>query len=378
VTLAPPQPPPPPGVPRLVFDGSFIGPLVPPSATHPRAGAPAVPEAVLAIPLGTRQLVSRALDLMTRPDAGLRAASFYIGFIVLVTIAPIALLAGLAATLDPEHVPVSPPPDTTALAVAMLLASIVAIPGYVVATIESRALATAVIGGLAEGRPLRLRESIAVVRRRFWHLFGAMVAVGIVTGIVGAMIQLPIAFALGNVEAVNYGLSLVIGTLLAAPFVYVPAGVVIGEVDAFEAIRRSIRLARRRRVLAVVVALFGILSQLLVLFGVSTGGDVVVRVVQSTGLADAFPPALVVPLVAALTFAYGTLLFLVEAVAAAPAVYAFEALTRYTHGLETGRVNPLAGTAIWNPWMTRGLIAGSLIGLLAIAVGLVNLAALGL
>ena len=50
---------------------------------------------------------------------------------------------------------------------------------------------------------------------------------------------------------------------------------------------------------------------------------------------------LVVPVVAALVFALGTLMFLVEAIAAAPAVHAFAALTHYTHGLEVGRLAPV-------------------------------------
>ena len=58
---------------------------------------------------------------------------------------------------------------------------------------------------------------------------------------------------------------------------YVSAGIVLGEVGAFEAIQRSIRLAIARKRLAVVVALFGILSQFIVLFGISIGADVVVR-----------------------------------------------------------------------------------------------------
>jgi hypothetical protein len=111
-----------------------------------------------------------------------------------------------------------------------------------------------------------------------------------------------------------------------------------------------------------------------VLFGVSIGGDVVVRVVDGTGIADSFPPPLVIPLVAALVFAFGTLLFLVEAITAAPAVFAFEALTHYTHGLEAGRERPVPGRSIWSPWMTPGLLVGAVIGVLALAIGLAGIA----
>ena len=379
--LIPPPPPRSAGstVPRFAFDGAFVGPLMPPPAVgrEPESEPAPVSEALLALPLGTRQLVGQALDLLTQSDSGLRSASFYIGFLLLVTVGPVAMLVGLAVTLELGLMAPRGAPDSWPLDGPILLASLVAGAGYLVASVESRALATAVIGGRAEGRPLRLRESIAVTRRRFWRLLGAMILIGLVTGLIGLLIQLPLGLALGNVEAINYGLSLVVGTLVTAPFVYVPAGIILGEVGALEAIRRSLRLAGSRPRLAIVVAMFGILSQFIVLFGVSTGGDVVLRIVDGTGLAGSFPPALVVPLAAALTFAFGTLLFLVEAIAAAPAVFAFEALTHYTRGLDGGRRHPVVGDSIWIPWMTPGLLLGAVLGLVAIAAGLAGLAAIG-
>jgi hypothetical protein len=365
------------GPPRLVYDGRFVGPMLPPgtaTSSHPgpsdapRSGP--VSDAVLGLPLGTRQLVGAALDLLTRPDSGLRSASFYVGLLVLLTAAPIVILLGLAATVG---VPLFEPFAPSSLDQPIVVATFLALGGYVVAGVESRVLATAVIGGRAEARPLRLRESIAVARRRFWTTLGASVVVGFITVVVSAVIQLPIGLALGNVEAINYGLSLVVGTLVGAPFVYVAAGIVLGEVGAFEAIKRSIRLARARKRLALVVALFGILSQFIVLFGISIGADVVVRIVGGTGVAEAFPPALVIPLAAALVFAFGTLLFLVDAISAAPAVYAFEALTHYTHGLQVGRDRPAGGRTIFSPWLTPGLAVAAGVGLLLVVAGIVGL-----
>ena len=372
----PPQPPPPPapGPPRLVFDGAFVGPMLPPWFVDGRPTALPVSEDVLAIPLGTRRLVGKALDLLTRPDSGLRSASFYIGFILLVTVAPVVILVGIAVTTDTHLFQPYGPRGSSPFDGPVILAAFVAIAGYWVAAVESRVLATAVIGGRAEGRPLRLRESIGLTRRRFWQVLGAMVGIGVITGLIGGLIGLPVELALGNVQAINYGLSLVIGTLVSAPFVYTPAGIVLGEADALEAIKRSFGLARSRKRLALVVALFGILSQFIVLFGVSIGGDVVYRVIDGAGLIDSFPVALVIPLSAALVFALGTLLFLVEAIAAAPAVFAFEALTHYTHGLESGREHPAAGTSIWSPWMTPGLLIGAVLAVLALAAGLAGLA----
>ena len=372
----PPAPPTPASaMPRFVYDGAFIGPMVPPGRPIPAAGS-AIPvepvsEAVLALPLGTRQLVGAALDLLTRPDSGLRSASFYLGLLVLVTVAPIVMLGGLAATLSLN---LFDPFEASALDGPLVAATFLALGGYFVAGVEARALATAVIGGRAEGRPLRLAESIAVARRRFWRVLVASLVVGITTVAIAAAIQLPIGLALGNVAEINYGLSLIVGTLVGAPFVYVPAGIVLGEVGAFEAIQRSMRLAFARKRLAVVVALFGILSQFIVLFGISIGADVVVRLLDGTGVAEAFPPALVIPFAAALVFAFGTLLFLVEAITAAPAVYAFEALTHYTHGLQAGRDRPAGGKTIFSPWLTPGLAVAAVVGLLLVVGGLVGLA----
>jgi hypothetical protein len=373
----PPAPPTPASaLPRFVYDGAFIGPMVPPgrpNPTGPGIGIPAAPvsEAVLALPLGTRQLVGAALDLLTRPDSGLRSASFYLGLLVLVTVAPIVMLGGLAATLGLE---LFDPFDPSPLDGPLVVATFLAIGGYFAAGIESRALATAVIGGRAEGRPLRLAESIAIARRRFWRVLVASLVVGFTTVAIATAIQLPIGFALGNVQEINYGVSLIVGTLVGAPFVYVAAGIVLGEVGAFEAIQRSMRLAFARKRLAVVVALFGILSQFIVLFGISIGADVVVRLLDGSGVAEAFPPALVIPLAAALVFAFGTLLFLVDAITAAPAVYAFEALTHYTHGLQAGRDRPAGGETIFSPWLTPGLAVAAVFGLLLVAGGIASLA----
>ena len=334
--------------------------------------APApVSDAVLAIPLGTRKLVGHALDLLTRSDSGLRSASFYIGLMLLVTVAPVVMLVGIGASLGE---PMFDPVVDSSLNVPIILAACLAFLGYMAASTEARTLAVAVIGGRAEQRPLVLRESIAIARRRFWRVFGANLLVGLVAGILSTLVQFVFVFTLGSREEINFGVSLVVGTLVGAPFAYVVAGIVLGEVGVFESIQRSFRLARSRWRLALVVALFGIASQFIVLFGVSIGGDVVVRVVDGTGIADSFPPPLVIPLVAALVFAFGTLLFLVEAITAAPAVFAFEALTHYTHGLEAGRERPVPGRSIWSPWMTPGLLVGAVIGVLALAIGLAGIA----
>jgi hypothetical protein len=369
---------------RVSFDGTFVGPMLPP-ARHPqpppfpgvRPGpapiAPLTSEAVLAIPLGTKELVRQALDLLTRRDAGLRGASFYIGFMLLVTCAPVAIILGLALTVpdlavmfDPFAAYTGAYDEVEAWPAWIFLAALPAFLGYFAAATEARSLATAVIGGRVEGRPLRLRESIAVARVRFWTMLGATFLVGVVASLASFMAQAVVLLVAGNGDELSFGVSLVVSVIVGAPFVYVPAGIILGEVGAMEAIGRSIRLVRLRKRLAVVVTLFGVLSQFIVLFGLSTGIDVIARLVIGAGLVESFPAALSVPIAAALVFAMGTLLFLVEAIAAAPAVHAFAALTHYTRGLEVGRARPVTGARLWDPWMTPGLSICAGIALVAL------------
>lgn len=385
--LPPPsEPPPPPGVTRLRFDGASAGPKLPPAPPGHAAGtsvapvapvapaAPAVTDAVLAIPLGTRRLVATSLDLLTRSDTGLRAASFYIGLVMLLAVGPLAVLLGLAwVTLGEEALFAME--DPTPWAGWLGLAAVPAALGYVAASMDAVILATAVIGGRAEGRPLRLASSIAVVRRRFWRVLGAQLAIGILVSTVSFMANALVMAAVGPVPALDYGIELVVGLVVGAPFVYVTAGIVLGEVGAFEAIARSVRLVAARKMLAVVVTLFGLLSQLLVVLGLGIGLDILFRVGVGTGLEGDIPPVVVIPVVAALVFAVGTLTFLVEAIAAAPAVYAFAALTHYTRGLELGRREPLPARRPWEPYLTRWLAVGAGLGLLALVGGILGLPA---
>lgn len=329
-------------------------------------------DAVRAIPLGTRQLIATSLDLLTRTDAGFRSASFYIGLMLLLAVGPmVALFVVVWVTLGEAAFESTAEPGPWVG--WLVLAALPAFLGYLAASVDARALATAVIGGRVEGRPLRLRESIAIVRRRFWRVLGGQAVAGLAVLTVSFVVSFVVALTIGSVEAVDFGVSLVVALVVGAPFVYVPAGIILGEAGITDAVRGSFRLVRARPRLAVVVTVFGVLSQYLVLLGLGVGLDAVFRVVAGVGLDDAFPPALVVPMAAALVFAMGTLVFLVEAIAAAPAVHAFAALTYYTNGLELGRREPLRAARPWQPYLTPGLAVGALVGLAALVFGILSL-----
>ena len=253
------------------------------------AGLPVTDE-VLAIPLGPRRLVGTALDLLTRSDAGLRSASFYIGFLMLATVGPMVALLGLALVTsrgeDPFFGGYGEAPAWTAW---LFLAMIPGLLGFVGAGVEARTLATAVIGGRAEGRPLRLRESIAIARRRFWSILGVQVLLGLVTVVASLVVGLVLGIIVGPTDALDYGLSVILGVAIGAPFVYAPSGIVLGEATATVALGRSIRLAIARKRLAIVVTLFSVLSQLILQLGLGTALDTVSRLLAGTGMLDAFP-----------------------------------------------------------------------------------------
>ncbi len=361
------------------FDGAFIGPLLPPAPPQGQVPPPrpAPTAAVLAIPLAPRKLAGQAFDLLTRSDSGLRGASFYIGFLVTVTVGPAVALAtvGVLATSSAAsgragfyNAFASP-----VWMLWLMLGILPAVLGYVGAAVDARGVAVAVIGGRAEGRPLRLRESIAVARARFWQLLAAQVVVGIASTIVGGTARAVVHAAIPRVDAIDTAVSLVSALIVGVPFTYAAAGIVLGHVDAGEALRRSIRLARLRPALAVTVTLFSVGSQFILLLGVMAGAEASGLVASGLRMDSGFPLPLVVPAVAALVFAFGTLLFLAEAFAAAPAVYAFEALTHYTAGLERGRRAPAPTRRALDPWFTVGLALAAAVALLALAAGVLSL-----
>ena len=374
----PPAPPPPPPV----YDDPSRPGWLPAFPVRPVQAPPPPTQATLAIPLDARGLVKESLDLLTRPDSGLRGPSFYIGFMMLVTLAPLVALAALALVAQGEDMfgPAYGNGSGSGTGFGNLawlgwlsLGAIPGVLGYLAATIEARALATAVIGARAEGRPLRLVESISLARERFWPVLGAQMLIGTITGLITTTASVVVFMAMGPVEPISYGVQLVLGLLLGAPVVYVPAAIMLGGTGVFESIHRSFGLARSRKRLAVVVTLFGLVSQFVVMFGLSAGLDAIARLIVGTGLTESFPPALVVPIAAAFVFAIGTLVFLVEVIAAAPPVFAFMALTQYTWGLEPGRQDPVRIRHLWDPWVTPGLALAAAVALLALLGGVVSL-----
>ena len=137
--------------------------------------------------VGTRQLIGASFDLLLRSGDQMRRASFYVGLIVLGTAGPLALglwgslLAGDGfAGLDPGA------SDASSGWIALLMTLLLA--GVVVASVESTAVAIALLGGAFAGWPVTIREAVQRSRMTFWLLVFASLVVSIPTLIIQELI----------------------------------------------------------------------------------------------------------------------------------------------------------------------------------------------
>ena len=240
--------------------------------------------------------------------------------------------------------------------------------GVVVASVESTAVAIALLGGAFAGRPVTIPEAVQRSRMTFWLLVVASLVVSIPTLIVQEVI--------GQATEVGLVIGLVVGTLIQAPFVYAQAGIVLGGVGPIEALKRSVRIVRARKVAAIILAILPSVYWLLILLGFGAGVDLAIRAIDALGLgADSGPAgvALVTLLIVMVAFALGTLLFTVTAIIYAPQAVMFVGLTRATMGLD--RVRPGGDHDVDRPapgrprfrWLTRPMLLGFALGGVALA-----------
>jgi hypothetical protein len=341
------------------------GPAAGPPRVEPQPTARLAPEPPPVV--GTRQLIGAGFDLLLRSGDQMRRASFYIGLIVLGTAGPFALgLWGslLAADAFAGLAPGASDAATGWLALLMLLL----LAGVVVASVESTAVAIALLGGAFAGRPVTIPEAVQRSRMTFWLLVVASLVVSIPTLIVQEVI--------GQATEVGLVIGLVVGTLIQAPFVYAQAGIVLGGVGPIEALKRSVRIVRARKVAAIILAILPSVYWLLILLGFGAGVDLAIRAIDALGLgADSGPAgvALVTLVIVMVAFALGTLLFTVTAIIYAPQAVMFVGLTRATMGLD--RVRPGGDHDVDRPapgrprfrWLTRPMLLGFALGGAALA-----------
>jgi hypothetical protein len=200
----------------------------------------------------------------------------------------------------------------------------------------------AILSGPLVGRPLSLREALVRSRQTFWRVARA----GFLVAIPVQAAQLAVSAALADTSIPDEGLGLIstlVGTLVGVPFGYLMTGIVLGDVGSREAIRRSVRLARTRWRLAVVIALFPAVFSSIELFGLAAGGDIVARLADTLGLgfdSDLAHAALTLGVILAAVAATGSLVLTFSALLAAPQVVAFVGLTHYHAGLDAARAAP--------------------------------------
>jgi hypothetical protein len=313
-------------------------------------------------------VLSGAFDIVTQARGPLRNASLYIGLLGLLTMGPalIAIVADPAFSADFATALPSEQPGLDLAALYLLLFALVAV------ALESQIIGLAVVGGARTGRPLSLREGLRRSRTAFWRMFRATALLTIVDAILSQVILGVLSPVFGpDTDVPVVGTNLIVGVILA-PFVYVAVGIVLGDVGTVEAIRRSVRLARARFRLALVLSIFSVVANYLLLFAASAGLDLAARILEpfsaeirslDPGNLAGFMLGAAVILLA--LFAGWTLVFSVGALTSATQVVAFLGLTGYSGGLDKARDEVPGEPLRERPsWVSRPMIAGIVIGLL--------------
>ena len=275
----------------------------PPPTPSPFAGLRTIPGSVLA----------SSFDLLTRASADVRRGSFYIGLIVLGTLGPFAILSwGIEVVSEGRTVR----EITQALSGAPTLwlqASIwLALAGLVVAFVESRGVATALLGARLEGRPFELRDAVRRTRAVFWQVLVGIAIINIPVVAAQELLSTWLSGVFHGASEVTTLTPAIVLAILASPFAYVLSGIVLGNVGPVESAKRSTRLFSARRRSAIVVSLFALAAQYLTLFGASAALDLITRVFESLrlgpGSGDVGIAGITVVIVAGV-FAVGSLLF---------------------------------------------------------------------
>ena len=344
--IEPPEPDPigPPAEPDQAPTEPDGSPTEPDQAPAEPTGPPAEPATSAtthtSIPAveSTRRLLGASFDLLTRTSDDMRRASFYIGIIVFGTVGPLAL-ASLALAVVSIHLTSNEMDVLMKSGVEgwVVLLGYLAGFGILVAAVESRAMAAAILGGHLSGRSIVGRAAVARSRMVFWRVIAASIIAGIPVLIAQSVVSAAFVDALGSQTDVSLVTSALVAAVVGAPFAYMLSGVVLGDVGAFESMRRSFRVFRARKLAAALVAVFETSAILVVFLGLGAGLDLALRVFDALGLGtDSGPAGLVLVTIGLIggVFAFGTLIFTALSISLAPQVVMFVGLTRATFGLD--------------------------------------------
>ena len=332
--------------------------------------APATPPVSQAVRIWPRvgAVMSGSFDLLTASRVQIRNVSLYYGLLGMLTTGPFVLVfIAEAHKVDWNTL--------EGLSGWAILAGFIAVLGLLAIAYEGRLVASAILGGARIGQPVSRTEAVRLARREFWHFWWPALAAAFAVGIPARLLGSFLDGVFGSAtDAAPVGSNL-LGALIGVPFIYIATGVVLGGVGGREVVRRSIRLARARYRLAVMVSVFAVLAQYLLGFAASAGLDVAGRALEPfhRQLERIDPAALsgFIPLGAAglvVVLAYFSLAFTIEALISAPQVVAFIGLTGYTRGLDGARERPLDEPRLPRPALiSRPMIVGAAIAWMAAA-----------
>lgn len=266
--------------------------------------------------------------------------------------------------------------DPAALAMLRLCA-FGAIVGIFALAIEAQIVVTAILGGVAIGRQVGLREALRLSRIVFWQVLGAAILVGMLRFVVAAVTAAALhRSSLAQLQSTQVW-QLIVEIVVSAPFAFFIAGIVIGRTGAIESLRRSTRIARARWRLALLVVSAGAVASFIQAFALGAGLDVLARVGTAAGLGLYGPvhvAVVTVLVVLAAVVAIGSLVVTITALTMAPQVLVFLGMTGYSAGLD--RATTLPDGYRWSPrprLVTWPMIVLIGLGALAAVVGLTSI-----
>jgi hypothetical protein len=320
-----------------------------------------------------RRVVTYGLELAYGARSELRRASLYIGLLTVALLGPpivfaVEFVAHFQLVDAESFANLGGDPSAIGIFLGLMFLVYFAFAGWIAVTIDGQLIAIALLAARASDRPYTLREATIRARQVFWRLVRGSFAAGLLAVLIEVILILIFINLVGFTSATSFVASL-IASIAVAPFGYLATGVVLGDVGAGEALRRSLRLARARPSIALVVALFTVVTGAIQTFALGAGLDLVFRVGDflHLGVTGGVLP-LVITILGLLAFvmALGSLNFTVAAIVAAPQVAAFLGLTYYSAGLD--RARDLPPTAPRFRWITRPMVA--LVALVALFSGL--------
>jgi threonine dehydratase len=339
--------------PTPVAPASDAGPA--PTADVPPTPVP--PPITFALP-SARSLVAAGFELLRTSQPELRRASLYIGLLTLLVIGPATVFVVYLLTQDPEVFGIffgfqDPLGVGSPLYGAEVIATlaILVVPGILAVSIEAQNLGLALLAARNVQRPMTVHEALRRSRQAFWRVLAATMLISVAAvglSLVSAPLIVPF---LGEGPDASALASAVFGIAFGMPFAYMTTGIIVGNVGAVETLKRSLRLARARPRLALVIALFATAVSVIQTFALGAGGDALLRVSEFLHLGFESGPILTllsVVLILAGVVAIGSLTFTISAIAVAPQVVAFLGLTHHDGGLDLAR-QPVAPVAVVAP-----------------------------